>query len=115
MSCLAAPARIAPQYRAAACGPRNYAVPMLTHSLANRLLDRLLNRLRWHYLSGMHHIGRTLYLGAALGMLSIASAAAPPAQSSDADTATPPPAPAKCQEALVNPVSGFAECVNPRG
>jgi hypothetical protein len=26
-----------------------------------------------------------------------------------------PPAAAKCQEALVNPVSGFAECVKPRG
>ena len=26
-----------------------------------------------------------------------------------------PPAPPRCEEAVVNPVSGFAECVKPRG
>ena len=29
--------------------------------------------------------------------------------------AAPPPAGPRCQEAVVNPVSGFAECVKPRG
>jgi hypothetical protein len=27
----------------------------------------------------------------------------------------PPPAPPKCKEAVVNPVSGYASCVNPLG
>ena len=49
-----------------------------------------------------------------------------PVAAQSADTATPPvttaikpaetaAAPAKCLEAVVNPVTGFAFCVNPRG
>jgi hypothetical protein len=53
-----------------------------------------------------------LLLSATLGVLSLAVAAA---EAPGAATAAPPPAPAKCREALVNPVSGFAQCVKPRG
>jgi hypothetical protein len=51
---------------------------------------------------------------ASIGWLGTASAQAPGA-------VTPPPAPeaaaekAVCKEAVVSPVSGFAECVDPRG
>jgi hypothetical protein len=40
------------------------------------------------------------------------SEAAPPG---DQNTAAAPPSSQKCKEAVVNPVSGYAECVNPRG
>jgi len=66
----------------------------------------------------MNAIRRSPYLVAALLGGSLASAAAPtltPAPSSRAETATPPPATAQCKEAVVSPVSGFAECVDPRG
>jgi hypothetical protein len=57
------------------------------------------------------------WLLAMLGVFSLAAAAAdaPSADTPAANTAAQPPAAAKCQEALVNPVSGFAECVKPRG
>jgi hypothetical protein len=43
-----------------------------------------------------------------------APAPAPVPQTPDTPTA-PPPATAQCKEAVVSPVSGFAECVDPRG
>jgi hypothetical protein len=43
-----------------------------------------------------------------------ASAPAPVPQTPGAPGA-PPPATAQCKEAVVSPVSGFAECVDPRG
>jgi hypothetical protein len=62
------------------------------------------------------------WLIAVLGGLSLAVGAAdapainPPVHTTPAaNDVTQPPAAAKCQEALVNPVSGFAECVKPRG
>ena len=65
----------------------------------------------------MHTILRSFYICAALLGCAIGFAAAPaPAipQTPDAPSA-PPPATALCKEAVVNPVSGFAECVDPRG
>ena len=65
----------------------------------------------------MHTILRSLYISAALLGCAIAFAGAPaPAapQTPDAPSA-PPPATALCKEAVVSPVSGFAECVDPRG
>jgi hypothetical protein len=52
-----------------------------------------------------------------LGVFSLAAGAAdaPSANTPAANIAAQPPAAAKCQEALVNPVSGFAVCVKPRG
>jgi hypothetical protein len=62
------------------------------------------------------------WLIATLGLFSLAAVGAdapainPPVPSPPgANSVTQPPAAAKCQEALVNPVSGFAECVKPRG
>jgi hypothetical protein len=59
---------------------------------------------------------------ATLGLFSLtavgadAPASSPPVPSTPgANNAMQPPAAAKCQQALVNPVSGFAECVKPRG
>jgi hypothetical protein len=52
-----------------------------------------------------------LWLGAALAQA--------PGDAAPSSPPVPAPAPAtssaKCQEALVNPISGFAECVKPRG
>ena len=66
----------------------------------------------------MKHL-RTLIVALGVAMLL-------PVAAQSADTATQPsdttatqsaetPAPAKCLEAAVNPVTGFAFCVNPRG
>jgi len=49
-------------------------------------------------------------LGVISGMLMAAQAEDKPASSADAQAA-----PAKCLEALVNPVTGYTLCVNPRG
>jgi hypothetical protein len=51
-------------------------------------------------------------LGATLGIWSLTAA---PGDAPGADLGAQKSAPAKCREALVNPVSGFAECVKPRG
>ncbi|HEX2790159.1 MAG TPA: hypothetical protein VHN17_06990 [Steroidobacteraceae bacterium] len=63
----------------------------------------------------MHTIRLSSYIGAALVGCSIASAGAPAPQPPGAASAPPPPATAQCKEAVVSPVSGFAECVDPRG
>ncbi len=65
----------------------------------------------------MHTILRSLYISAALLGGAIAFAGSPALavpQTPDAPSA-PPPATALCKEAVVSPVSGFAECVDPRG
>jgi hypothetical protein len=49
-------------------------------------------------------------LGVTLGLLVAAQAEDKPAASADEQAA-----PAKCLEALVNPVTGYTLCVNPRG
>ncbi len=49
-------------------------------------------------------------LGVTSGLLMAAQAEDKPASSEDA-----PAVPAKCLEALVNPVTGYTLCVNPRG
>jgi hypothetical protein len=77
---------------------------MLTHALAKSMASAVT--------SGMQKVRLYLLLRATVGVLWLAVAAA---ETSSADTAAPSPAPAKCREALVNPVSGFAECVKPRG
>jgi hypothetical protein len=46
--------------------------------------------------------------------LAAAAADAPGPNAPAGNSGTQPPA-AKCREAIVNPVSGFAECVKPRG
>jgi hypothetical protein len=56
--------------------------------------------------------------GAACGVLWFAAAAAQaaaPGTPLPASTTAPMTSTAKCREAVVSPVSGFAECVNPRG
>jgi hypothetical protein len=56
--------------------------------------------------------------GAACGVLWFAAAAAQapsPGRPLPASTTAPTTATAICREAVVSPVSGFAECVNPRG
>jgi hypothetical protein len=58
------------------------------------------------------YIWLDLWLRATLGVLSLAAAAA---DAPTAHTGAQSSATAKCQEALVNPVSGFAECIKPRG
>jgi hypothetical protein len=65
----------------------------------------------------MQTIQRSIYIGVALLGCAIASAAAPaPAPPPpDASSAPPLPATTQCKEAVVSPVSGFAECVDPRG
>jgi hypothetical protein len=65
----------------------------------------------------MRTIRRSPYISVALLGCAIASAAAPAPtpQTPDASSAPPPPATAQCKEAVVSPVSGFAECVDPRG
>jgi hypothetical protein len=57
------------------------------------------------------------WLLAMMGAWSLAAVAAdaPSADSPAANAAARAPATAKCQEAIVNPVSGYAECVKPRG
>ena len=57
------------------------------------------------------------WLIAMLSVWSLAAAAtdAPGPTTPAANSGTQPPAAAKCREAIVNPVSGFAECVKPRG
>jgi hypothetical protein len=49
------------------------------------------------------------------GTLASAGAPAPSSPAETAETARPPPASAQCKEAVVSPVSGYAECVDPRG
>jgi hypothetical protein len=73
---------------------------------------RLPSRLREHYLCRMQNIRLYFFVSAALGVLSLAAAAA---EAPSSNSAKPPPATAQCKEAAVSPVSGFAECVNPRG
>jgi hypothetical protein len=64
----------------------------------------------------MNALRRSPYVVTVLVACSLASAAAPtPAPSLPAETAAPPPASVQCKEAVVSPVSGFAECVDPRG
>jgi hypothetical protein len=66
----------------------------------------------------MHTILRFLGASAALLGCVIVSAAAPEPASvpqTPGVTRAPPPATALCKEAVVSPVSGFAECVDPRG
>ena len=53
-------------------------------------------------------------LSAACGVLWL-SAAAAQAPNPAASSPAPATARAKCREAVVSPVSGFAECVKPRG
>jgi hypothetical protein len=58
------------------------------------------------------------FSGAACGLLWFAAAAAQAPTSatpSPASTTAPTTSTATCKEAVVSPVSGFAECVNPRG
>jgi hypothetical protein len=57
------------------------------------------------------------WLIATLSVWSLAAAAAdaPGPNAPAANSGTQPPAAVKCREAIVNPVSGFAECVKPRG
>lgn len=58
------------------------------------------------------------YICVALLGCAIASAGAPAPATTPPTQATPdapPPARAQCKEAVVSPVSGFAECVDPRG
>jgi hypothetical protein len=55
---------------------------------------------------------------AACGLVCFAAAAAQataPGTPLPASTSAPTTSTAKCREAVVSPVSGFAECVNPRG
>jgi len=52
-------------------------------------------------------------LGCAI--LSAAAQAPAPVPQTPAAPSAPPPATAQCKEAVVSPVSGFAECVDPRG
>ena len=87
---------------------------MLTHLLAKSIATALARRTDRGVRARMQKIRLSSLLSATAGVLwlTMAAAQAPSAP-------TPPPAPAvataKCQEAVVNPVSGFAECVKPRG
>jgi hypothetical protein len=60
----------------------------------------------------MRRIALYVLLAATLGNTAPNAAAAAPGPNTGAAS---PPASAPCQEAVVNPVSGFAECVKPRG
>jgi hypothetical protein len=60
------------------------------------------------------------YISVALLGCGIVSAATPapapaPVPQTPGVPSAPPPATAQCKEAVVSPVSGFAECVDPRG
>jgi len=54
-------------------------------------------------------------VAAALLACTLASADAPTPSPAAGIAAPPSPASAQCKQAVVSPVSGFAECVDPRG
>jgi hypothetical protein len=78
----------------------------------------LLKRVLRNYFQFMQTTRGSLYIGVAWisAMLLGSAIASEPAPAPAPDTSTvPQPATAQCKEAVVSPVSGFAECVDPRG
>jgi len=91
-----------------------WRVPMLTQWLAKTLPITLTLLTDTEVRAHMHNIRhQSLWVTiAGICWLTAASAQAPaPA----APSPTPAAATAVCKEAVVSPVSGFAECVDPRG